>query len=337
MYSWRKLVIYTLFNLTGNKIPVYLKMIKKYDKLSIEEINKIQKDKLKKILLHAYINIPYYYKVLKESNVITGRQVRLENFSNLPILTKEIIRDEDSNLYSKDFKDRKFYKNSSGGSTGEPVRFIQDKEYNEWNIATKIYYKIYGNQKIGERELRLWGSERDTLEGKEKFSIKLKNWLYNRKEFNSFRMTENEMFEFVKGWNKFKPTWIEAYVQSIYEFGKFIKENNLEIHSPKGILVSAGTLYPEMQKLIEQVFSCQTFNRYGTREVGAIACSCKENKGLHLSLFNNYIEILDNQLKPCSSGEIGKVYVTTLNNYSMPLIRYDIGDMAIPTKNEVCS
>ncbi len=68
-----------------------------------------------------------------------------------------------------------------------------------------------------------------------------------------------------------------------------------------------------------------------------MACSCEKGEGLHLNLFHQYIEILDDKGEPCKPGEIGQVYVTTLNNYVMPLIRYQIGDMAIPAKNEQCS
>jgi phenylacetate-CoA ligase len=92
-----------------------------------------------------------------------------------------------------------------------------------------------------------------------------------------------------------------------------------------------------MEKLIREVFKCAVLNRYGSREVGDVACSCEKNKGLHLNIFNNYVEILNKDLKPCKNGEFGRVYVTTLSNFSMPLIRYDIGDIAVPVEKNKCS
>ncbi|MGI6775825.1 MAG: phenylacetate--CoA ligase family protein [Patescibacteria group bacterium] len=335
MINYRKPIIYSALYLSGSKIPQYFKEIKRIERFSDKEIKFYQEEKLKLVLLYAWKNVPYYHNVLSSTEVVNNDKVNLSNFSKIPVLTKKIIRKEGKNLYSVKRRNGS-YENTSGGSTGEPVRFLQDKEYDDWNIATKISYKKYGGQDIGERELRLWGSERDLLEGKEKLSIRLRNWLYNRKELNSFKMSENNMRNFVQEWNKFKPTWVEAYVQSIYEFARFIKKNNLPIYSPKGVLTSAGTLYPEMKDLIGDVFNCSVFNRYGSREVGAVACSCTENKGLHLSVFNNYLEILDKKHKPCLPDEIGKVFITTLNNFSMPLIRYDIGDIGSFSK-EKCS
>ena len=49
------------------------------------------------------------------------------------------------------------------------------------------------------------------------------------------------------------------------------------------------------------------------------------------------MEILDESLRPCPPGRMGNVYVTALDNLSMPLIRYGIGDMAIPAKTPKCS
>jgi len=157
MFNWRKPIIFALFYLSGSKIPQNLKEIRRVDNLPIEEQKAYQKKKLEKLLSYAWENVPYYKKVLEEAGVIKNREVYLENFEKIPFLTKEIIRRERENLYSRDHKKRGSYKNTSGGSTGEPVEFLQDKEYNDWNIANKIYIKRKGGQDIGEREIRLWG------------------------------------------------------------------------------------------------------------------------------------------------------------------------------------
>ena len=335
--NWRKPLIYTLLYTSGSKIPKYLKQIRKYEYLSQEDIRKLTNEKLEKLLIHAYNNVPYYHKILKKCGVVADSKVELKNFCNIPPLTKKIIKTEGENLYSADYKSRKSFINTSGGSTGEPISFIQDKEYRDWNYSNKIYYKTFAGQHIGNKEFRLWGSERDLLEGRDKLSAIIINWLYNRTNLNAFKMTEKDMCRFVDAINRERPKWIEAYVQPMYELARYIKKNNLRIHSPNGVLTLAGTLYPEIKDLIEEVFRCKTFNRYGTREVGDVACSCEKQEGLHLSAWNSYIEILDDKMAPTQPGDVGKVYVTTLNNYSMPLIRYDIGDTAIAAEKGQCS
>jgi len=317
--NWRKPVIYALLYLTGSKIPKNLKEIKRINKLSNKKLMQYQDEKLKKILLHAHDNVLYYTKILEKSKVVVNGRVNLDNFDKIPILTKEIIRNNFDDLHTKKLGKGWKY-NTSGGSTGEPIKLIQDDQYLDWEIANKIWYKIQAGQEIGEKELRFWGSERDLLEGKESLKIRLRNWLYNRKEFNTFKMSEKEMFQYVEKWNEYKPHWVESYVQSIYEFARFIEKNKLNVYSPdNGILTSAGTLYPEMKRTIERVFKCKVYNRYGSREVGDMACGKDK---LKLSLWNHKIEVIKDNL-----------IVSLLINFTMPLIRYEIGDIGGMSKN----
>ncbi|NCC71067.1 phenylacetate--CoA ligase family protein [bacterium] len=251
----------------------------------------------------------------------------MENFEKIPILTKKIIREEFENLKSKNLKNFKWEYNTSGGSSGEPARFIQDNNYKSYNIANKMYLKILAGAQIGGKELRFWGSERDILEGKEDLKIILRNKIYNRFEINMFKLNYSDIPKHLDFWNKYKPEWIEAYVHIMYEFAKYAIKYNIKVYAPKGILCTAGSLDFEMRKTIEKAFNIRVFNRYGSREVGDIACEDKTNLGLRISVWNNKLEILDSNMKP--TKELGKIYITNLNNYAMPLIRYEIGDMGI--------
>jgi phenylacetate-CoA ligase len=60
-----------------------------------------------------------------------------------------------------------------------------------------------------------------------------------------------------------------------------------------------------------------------------MACNCKKSPGLHLIPDIHYLEILDNNGKEVKPGEAGNIIVTLLTNYTMPLIRYKIGDIGI--------
>lgn len=310
--------------------------MKEYEYKSISECRELQKALLFNTLDYSIINVPHYKDISKKTEMKISKDDIFEDFKKFPILNKKILRNQFDNLKSKTFKD-KCFKNTSGGSTGEPVIFLQDTSYNEKGKAAKIFFDEWAGRNDGEKKITLWGSERDILEGSQGINGLINTNLLNIILLNSFRMSEIDMKKYVKTINKVKPKIIEAYVQSIYELSKFIFNNDFQIYSPKGILTSAGTLYPDQKKLIEDVFNTKVYNRYGSREVGDMACSCEKDEGLHLNIFNHYIEILNDKLEPCKPGEIGQIYVTTLNNYVMPLIRYQIGDLAVPVENEQCS
>ncbi len=337
MINWRKPIIGAALRIGGHPVFKNLNFLKSIEYKSPEELRRLQDEKLEQLLMHAYENVPYYSKKLSEAGVVKNKSIILENFHRIPPLTKEIMRREGENLYSRDYKKRGWYPNSSGGSTGEPVQFIQDKNYLSWAYAGRFLYNSWAGKDVGEPELKLWGSERDIFYGAEKISTRLRRWGFNTILLNSFLMTDETMAEYVERWNQFKPKMVGAYTSSIFEFGRYVKRSGAKIFNPSSIICTAETLTEDVRRFIEEVFGCPALNQYGSREVGVVASECPNKQGLHTFLLNNKIEILDENLQPCQSAQMGDVYVTTLNNYSMPLIRYQIGDTAVVSEKERCS
>jgi len=326
--NWRGPLIRFLLYASGNRIGEYLRQIEEYEYASRDKIAELTSSKLRRLLLHAYNNVPYYHDVLHRCGVVTNGQVHLERFTDIPILTKKIIRTENDRLYSKDYRSRKPYENTSGGSTGEPVRFLQDREYDEWNTATKLYFNRILGKDTGDPEIKFWGSDRDIIEGNLTLKDRIKNFLYNRTFFNSYRLGEQDIKELIKLNNKFRPVAYWSYMESAFELAKYLSEHDVEFYPPKIVISTIGPLTEEVKRKIESGMKCKVYNQYGSREVGAVSCQCTEQKGLHVFAWQNYVEILDNRGRPTESGE-GEVAVTTLHNYSMPLIRYQLGDVAV--------
>jgi phenylacetate-CoA ligase len=90
------------------------------------------------------------------------------------------------------------------------------------------------------------------------------------------------------------------------------------------------TLHDWQRGVIEEAFGRPVTNRYGCEEVSLIACECEEHNGLHLNSDGVYCEVIpDNRLN--AGPNAGRLLVTDLTNWAMPLIRYQIGDVVIPS------
>jgi len=92
------------------------------------------------------------------------------------------------------------------------------------------------------------------------------------------------------------------------------------------VMVSAETLTDGMRETMERVFRAPVVNRYGTRETGGIACECRHRRGLHVTVLTHHVEVVRPDGRAAAPGEVGDLVITLLTNYSMPLIRYRIGD-----------
>lgn len=67
---------------------------------------------------------------------------------------------------------------------------------------------------------------------------------------------------------------------------------------------------------------------YSCQEVGYIALQCPMLDGYHVQSESVLVEVIDERGNPCQPGEVGRVIVTSLHNWAMPLIRYELGDYA---------
>ena len=288
------------------------------------------KNKRNNLLFHAYNHCRYYNEIFKGIDLIHDGIVDESRICEIPLLTKDIIRKHHQDLVSDDCHMRKCFFNSSGGSTGEPVRLVQDEIYQKWASVTNYYYykNILNIDEPIVKKVILWGSERDLFQGGMGYKAKIQNWLSNTVFLNSFRMSEQNIEQYIHTINSFKPEIIRGYAGSLFELCKYAERKKMPLYSPKLVISAAETLSDTMRDVIESNFGTKVFNFYGSREVSNLAGEC-ENGLLHLFPFWNYVEVLDNDNQPVREGEEGKVVITNLYNYSMPLIRYEIGDMAI--------
>lgn len=284
---------------------------------------------LEALLLHSCRHTTYYRRILSQVGVVADGRLHIDRFRHIPPLTKDVLRERQDELISDDRASRHPYRNTSGGSTGEPVEFVQDSAYKDWNRATALFYNHMLGKEMGEREAKLWGSERDILEGSIGLRAKVENFLYNRLLLNSFMMTPQMMRGYVEKLNRFRPVSLWAYVDSAWELARFIEREGLESQPVPVTIVTIGTLTEAARETIERALRTKVYNQYGSREVGPIACECPEQEGLHIFEWATYVEVIDASGRPLPPGQEGEVCVTLLTNYSMPLIRYRIGDVAV--------
>ncbi len=328
----RRTVLNTLNRSHANSVQL-MRQLRRWETLTADEVKNMQKERLCSLLLHTHRNVPYYRELFNRLALAepSGR-IPPQAIEKIPVLDRETLRERYQDLQSDDLSQRQWYENFSGGSTGEPVRFIQDKTYDDWNNAAWLLYNLWSGHRRADRQVALWGSERDLfgIRGRPIDAAKdrIIEWLNNTVKLNAFRMTPERMRIYVDAINSHRPVQILAYAESIYELSRYIVREHLRIWSPRSVITSAGTLYPEMRRTIEDVFQTRVFNFYGSREVGGIACECENHIGLHVSTFTQYVEILKSDGSLAQPGETGEVVVTNLANYAMPLIRYRIGDTA---------
>ena len=323
---FKKLISYCYKNLVHKDTLSIFSNLKKNDIIKLSYLSELQVIRLSDVLKIAVKSIPYYKGHIPNIDL---DNLSYKDFLKIPILTKDIIRTKGDSLMNLEYENKnKAFKNTSGGSTGEPVVFYRTEEQALHGMANYYYALSLNDVNIYETSVDLWGAERDMYNTSEKFD--LRSVLNNKYFLNTFVLSDEIIADYIKRLNKIKPSFIKAYVHSIYDLAKYINKNKIDIIFKPTIHCTTGPLYPEMREEISKAFNnARVYSFYGSREVSAIATETLLETGMSVLFDNVFVEILDTSGNPVKKGEEGEVVITTLNNFYMPLIRYRIGDRAI--------
>jgi phenylacetate-CoA ligase len=333
--NWRRPLIQTAFRSLHPHVLPELDLISSIER-SREKIDAVQNRRLGALLLHAWMETEYYRDVLEHCGAVRNGRVNLARFAEIPFLTKKIIREQGARLRAKSLPaGRRAFANRSGGTSGEPVHFWQDNVYWDTTIATRTYHFSMAGKNIGDREMKIWGSERDLFHGTIGLKAKLQNWVYNRRFEQCLHLPEKSMERIVAHINDWKPRMLWCYRDGIYALAKYINQRGLNVHAPASVVLGGATVYPFMAEEIERAFRAPVISAYGSREVGAAACECGSGDGHHLAAQSHVVEVIDADERPVMEQE-GELAITPLMNWAMPLIRYCIGDQGRLT-NRPCS
>lgn len=285
------------------------------------------------ILEHALTRIPYYREreLLSKEEIAADPILALGKF---PLLDRNTVIRELPSLQVE--MGRGTFTNASGGSTGMPVRIVQDRVYLDHSLAAGALFLEWAGLPPRSRIANLWGAPRDIGGRKVSLRRRVGDWLANSLTLNAFEMQPSDLRDYLRELRRFRPCGLVGYADALLQLARFCQENQLRPEQPEAVISAASTLTTDMREQIESVFGCPVFDRYGTREVGPIAMECGTEDGLHVLTEVAHVEIVDDLGNEVPLGEEGELLITTLNNYTMPLIRYRVGDRAI-RGSEACS
>jgi len=329
--NWRAPIIQAAFWLQNPEILRELDLIHSIER-SPQKLRAIHEERLGKLLHHAWSQTEYYHDVLEHCGVIRNGRVHLDRFTDIPFLTKDIIRAQGERLRAKSLPNgRKPYKNLSGGSTGQPTRFWQDNVYWGVTIATRTYHFSTVGKEYGQREMKIWGHEGDLRRGTLGWKATIENFIYNRKFEQCWRLSEQRILEIIRHVNEWRPQMLWCYRDGIDAVAKYINKHGIKVHVPAAVVLGGATVYPFMVQSIEKAFRAPAISAYGSREVGAVACQCSQRGGLHIATQAHVVETIGADGRPVMEQD-GELAITPMLNYAMPFIRYRIGDRGRLTK-----
>lgn len=306
--------------LMRRKTLAYLRAYERSQWLSTEQIDALQWQKLQRLLEHCWQQVPYYRKQWQALGITHPRDIRTRaDYAALPVLTKQQIRTNFDDLIAPAHRDQLLYK-TTGGSTGEPLRFGYTRESYERRVA--VMHRGYGwsGARLGQRTLYLWGMPQ-VQTGKDR----LYHMAFNRRMLNAFDMREENMAPYAEAFARFRPRTVVGYVAPLVHMAEWLLARGRQLPRPERILTAAEALHASQRTLIERAFACPVYNTYGCREFMLLAAQCTHG-GLHTTADHLVVEL--GAAVDRSDHGPRDILVTDLHNLGMPLLRYANGDLA---------
>ncbi len=287
--------------------------------LSKTAVQEYQRTELRK-LLKAADRSQYYHNLFLQLGIDMNGEDSFEILKKMPILTKEQVRGREEYFYTQKRKTDQVFHTS--GSTGTPLNIrmsiedfrdrmaLLERMKREFGISHKTRHISFVGKKISKNGC-FWR----------------KNVFGNQLVMSVYDLSERNKEEYIKKIKKYNATMVEGYPSALEIISKWLIEEKVKLNV-KCVLTTAETLSEEQRNIIEKGFGCVVVNYYGSSEGAPLIFQCKQGN-LHLCYESGIIEFLDENYNSAKNGDVARMVVTSFSTKAMPLIRYDIGDMAV--------
>ncbi len=308
----------------GERVKLFLEDMDAMQWRPAHIIRAIQEERLRDLLEFARARNPYY------RNKYQGASEGL-HLSELPLLSKQELR-KNAKIIVTPGRERVVRLCKTSGSTGAPLAFYRDSDVFGRTLASVYRAQRWYGLDIGAPMAMLWGIPTGSVA---RLQMRCRDWLLNRFREKECTLAPDVLQAFYQNMRDRKPHFLFGYPSMVYEFALFCDRNDLDCRefALRAAVCTAESIHPHQRFMIEDVLGCPVVSEYGAAETGIISYECPQGSH-HVSDDAVLVELLDKHGCPVPEGEVGRVVVTVLFSHSAPIIRYDLGDLAVMTSRD---
>jgi phenylacetate-CoA ligase len=296
---------------------------------SQEELVRYQEQRLRTIVAHAYEAVPYYRDVFRRLRLTPADVRTLADLSKIPPLSKATLRAEFPRLQAINkarFRPREV---RTSGTSGAPCRLLMDKPANVLEFAYYWRHWSWAGYRLGQRFAELTSDFFLKEESRAGQLVHVQGWT-GRLLLNSLALDPDTVTTFARALRSYRPHFLKGIASALYYFALFCREKGIKDIAFQGIFSTGEVLTALQRRTIEEVFGGQVYDSYGHMERTVAVSECPRS-GLHINPEYGILELADRVLLESRPGRGGvytaKVIGTSLHNLSMPLLRYEVGDV----------
>ena len=292
------------------------------ESVSKSDVENFVHKQLNRILSSAVQNSSYY-------SSFASSKLKINTF---PIVNKAIMTEHKQAFVNKHVSFFNKFVFNTGGSTGVPFQFFVSRlcgYVDAWHQRFHHELACYqnGDKIFAVDGVAIPNNKRDRGEYWVYDSISQSP--YGSLHYSALSLTPQVLNAIIEDWNIRKPAILRGYPSAFAEIADYMLDNGIKIcFGLKAVILTAENIYKYQQDKIRKAFGVPVYGQYGHSEKCIYAFTEANSLVYKCSPFYGLVEILDDEDKPVSIGEVGRVIVTSFYNDAMFFIRYDTGDLA---------
>ena len=296
----------------------------RHNRASRETLLRFQDRQLRRVIRHAYANVPYYKRLFDAAGVRPEHIRTSADMHRIPITTKSDLRAAPpEDLVARGVDLRTLVRHTTGGSSGEPfvVRraWLEERILGVLRIRALLYYGLRRNDKIA---LLLFNHEPSPQDYQ--LPQRLMRAVHRVRTYPIHCLVAPESM--LEQLAIIQPDILGGYAGVLGRTAMLVKQAGCTDIRPRLVLSGGEVLTPVMAKQISEAFKAPVYDTYGSHEFSRTAWQCTQTGEYHVCDDGVLLEVLrDGQL--VASGERGEVIGTALHSFAMPFIRYRLGDI----------
>ncbi|WP_282143226.1 CoF synthetase [Cellulophaga baltica] len=304
----------------GGQVAFHYKEIKAlHEKTSREALVNRNATKIADLLQHATNTVSFYKSY-------AGETLSLASF---PVVNKLALRNGGNHFKSDKFATAKLHRVATSGSTGQPFIVEQDHNKRHRNTADTIYFGEKAGYNIGDRlfYFRLWDKQ-----------YKKNKWLAWTQNIAMYSVDEMDDSGNKKAVEELRDTHASigllGYSSAFQNLCNYLDKTNSKpiLNKCSSIICIAESLNEYVSDKLFHYFGVQAISRYSNSENGILGQQELNTtyKYYKINWASYHVEVLafdSDDAVPL--GELGRIVITDLYNYAMPMIRYDTGDVGV--------
>ena len=298
---------------------VWFRRIQEMNTWSHSEIRTWQENQLKRVVHQAYDHTVYWRRMFDERRLKPEDIQTMDDLKKLPILTKADVRAHYEEMIADNAAQFRHRKDQTGGTTGEPMRYLTDENVWGYVSANKIVAWRTTGYRFGDPFMALGSAS--IFKKHASLARRVLDKIRNERAYNSLNLDGELCRKYIEILEKQHIHYIYGYASAIYLLAKYALDNGIDMSYMRGAFTTSENLTVAYRETIERAFGCRVMDCYGARDAAVTAYEITPGS-YHLG-YSAFLEVVD-EFEPHK----GTLVSTNLLNMAFPMLRYEYGDIA---------